>query len=55
MQRRDYIIIKKILAEIDIAFDMLGDSDINAFLDDEKLESCWNDGYQHRRIGEKYL
>ena len=38
MQRRDYIIIKKILAEIDIAFDMLGDSDINAFLDDEKLK-----------------
>ena len=38
MQRRDYIIIKKILNEIDIAFQLLGDADIDEFLTDEKIK-----------------
>ncbi len=31
MQRRDFIILIKILKEIDIAFEMLGKADINTF------------------------
>lgn len=38
MQRRDYIIIEKILSEIKIADEMLEDTDLNAFLSDEKLK-----------------
>lgn len=38
MQRRDYIIIEKILSEIKIAADMLGDAELEAFLSDEKLK-----------------
>ena len=38
MQHRDLIIIKKMLSEIDIAFQMLGDSDLETFLADEKLK-----------------
>ena len=38
MQRRDFIILIKILKEIDIAFEMLGKADINTFLADEKLK-----------------
>ncbi len=38
MQRRDYIIIEKILSEIKIAGEMLGDTELGAFLSDEKLK-----------------
>ena len=38
MQRKDIIIIEKILSEINIAFEMLGNSDLNYFLSDEKLK-----------------
>ncbi len=38
MQRRNRIVLQKILSEIDIALDMLGDADLNAFLTDEKLK-----------------
>lgn len=38
MQRRDLIILKKILSEIDIAFEMLGNADLDSFLADEKLK-----------------
>ncbi len=38
MQRRDYIIIEKILSEIKISGEMLGDTELEAFLSDEKLK-----------------
>lgn len=38
MSHRDIIILKKILSEINVALDMLGDADMNAFLSDEKLK-----------------
>ena len=38
MQHRDKIILEKILSEIDIAFDMLGEADQDEFLKDEKLK-----------------
>lgn len=38
MSHRDTAILKKILSEINIAFEMLGDTDLNAFLNDEKLK-----------------
>ena len=38
MQRRDYIVINKILSEIDIAFDMIGDSALSDFLNNEMMQ-----------------
>ena len=38
MQRRDYIIIQKVVSEIDLELEMLGTSDLDAFLRDEKLK-----------------
>lgn len=38
MQRRDYIVINKILSEFDIAFDMVGDSSLSDFLNNEMLQ-----------------
>ena len=38
MQRRDEIVIKKVLSEIAIGLEMLGDTDLDAFLNDEKLK-----------------
>ena len=38
MQRRDEIVIKKVISEIEIGLEMLGDTDIEAFLNDEKLK-----------------
>ena len=38
MQHRDKIILQKILSEIDIAFDMLGDCDELSFVNDKKLK-----------------
>ena len=38
MQHRDKIILQKILSEIDIAFEMLGDCDELSFVNDEKLK-----------------
>ena len=38
MQRRDYIVINKILSEIDIAFDIIGDSDLSDFLNNEMMK-----------------
>lgn len=38
MQHRDYIILKKVLSEISVAFDMLGNASMEEFLDDEKLK-----------------
>ena len=35
MQRKDSIILQKVLSEIDICFQMLGDSTLEVFLDDE--------------------
>ena len=38
MQRRDRIVIDKLLSEIDIAFEMLGDCDLDSFLSNEMLK-----------------
>lgn len=38
MHRRDEIVIKKVLSEIEIGLEMLGDTDLDAFLNDEKLK-----------------
>ena len=38
MSHRDYIIIKKVLSEISVAFELMGESDMQQFLDDEKLK-----------------
>ena len=38
MQHRDMIILKKVLAEIEICFEMLGVSSVDDFLSDEKLK-----------------
>lgn len=38
MQRRDYIVLTKIIAEIDVADAMLGDASLEDFLEDEKLK-----------------
>ena len=38
MQRKDRIILTKILSEINVAMEMLGDADMEAFLADEKLK-----------------
>lgn len=38
MQHRDSIIIKKVISEITICFQMLGDSSLEEFLQDEKLK-----------------
>lgn len=38
MSRRDLIILGKILSEINVAFEMLGDAGPDAFLSDEKLK-----------------
>ncbi|MBQ7674178.1 MAG: DUF86 domain-containing protein [Alphaproteobacteria bacterium] len=38
MQRKDRIILTKILSEIDVAFEMLGDTGLEGFLLDEKLK-----------------
>ena len=38
MQRKDRVILVKIISEIDVAFEMLGDADLEAFLEDEKLK-----------------
>lgn len=36
MQRRDYIIIQKVISEINIGQEMLGDTTLQDFLQDEK-------------------
>lgn len=38
MQHRDQIIIQKVISEIDIGLDMLGDTSLEEFLTDEKLK-----------------
>ena len=38
MQRRDEIVIIKVISEIEIGLEMLGDTDLDAFLKDEKLK-----------------
>jgi uncharacterized protein with HEPN domain len=38
MQRRDGIIIRKVISEINIGIEMLGDTDLDTFLSDEKLK-----------------
>ena len=38
MQRRDEIVVKKVISEIEIGLEMLGDTDLDAFLNDEKLK-----------------
>ena len=38
MQRKDRVILTKILSEIDVAFEMLGTADLEIFLGDEKLK-----------------
>ena len=38
MQRKDRVILTKILSEIDVAFEMLGTADLETFLGDEKLK-----------------
>lgn len=38
MKHKDYIILTKILSEINIAFEMLDDANMPAFLSDEKLK-----------------
>lgn len=38
MSHRDDVIIKKVLSEIKIAFEMMGETDLEHFLEDEKLK-----------------
>ena len=38
MQHRDEIIIKKVISEINIGLEMLGETELEAFLQDEKLK-----------------
>lgn len=38
MQRKDIVILKKVLSEIEICFEMIGTSSLEAFLADEKLK-----------------
>lgn len=38
MLHRDIIILRKIISEINVAFEMLGNADLDAFLNDEKLK-----------------
>ncbi|MCD7842102.1 MAG: DUF86 domain-containing protein [Lachnospiraceae bacterium] len=38
MQHRDYIVIRKVIDEINIGLEMLGDTELPAFMDDEKLK-----------------
>ena len=38
MPHKDLIVLKKILSEIKIAFEMLGSTDLETFLKDEKLK-----------------
>lgn len=38
MQRRDEIIIRKVISEINIGIEMLGDTNLDTFLSDEKLK-----------------
>ncbi len=38
MLRRDRIIIQKVLSEINIAFELMGEADMEQFLKDEKLK-----------------
>ena len=38
MQHRDIIILKKVLSEIAVAFEMLGKTSMEEFLNDEKLK-----------------
>ena len=38
MQRKDIIILRKVLSEIEICFEMLGTSSMDMFLIDEKLK-----------------
>ncbi|MCM1191586.1 MAG: hypothetical protein NC123_16095 [Butyrivibrio sp.] len=38
MPHRDRIIIQKILSEIDIGIDMVGEEELKGFLSDEKLK-----------------
>lgn len=38
MQRKDIIVLNKVLSEIQVCFDMLGDTTLESFLEDEKLK-----------------
>ncbi|MCC8104915.1 MAG: DUF86 domain-containing protein [Clostridiales bacterium] len=38
MQHRDYIVIRKVIDEIDIGLEMLGDTELLEFMGDEKLK-----------------
>lgn len=38
MQRKDIVILKKVLSEIEICFEMIGTSSLESFLADEKLK-----------------
>ena len=38
MQRKDVIVLNKVLSEIQVCFDMLSDATLEAFLEDEKLK-----------------
>lgn len=38
MRRKDFIVLKKVLSEIAVCFEMLGDASIEDFLADEKLK-----------------
>ena len=38
MQHRDIIVLKKIVSEIDVGIDMLGNKDLEAFLQNEMLK-----------------
>ena len=38
MQRKDIIVLNKVLSEIQVCFDMIGNTDLEGFLADEKLK-----------------
>ena len=45
MQHRDKIVLEKIISEIDVADELIGDDSLTVFLDDEKLKSTRNVGW----------
>ena len=46
MSHRDYIIIKKVLSEISVAFELMGESNMQQFLDDENNLKNYTEGFR---------
>ena len=56
MEHRDAVIPQKVLSEINIAQDMVGDKSLAEFISSEMLKrACVYDRYQYWRTGKKSL